>query len=294
MTAGAPTVGFIGLGNQGAPMARALIDAGYDTVLWARRPSSLEPFTGIARIAASPAELAATADLIGVCVTGDDDVIEVASGADGLLAGVTPATTVLIHSTVHPRTCRQLGARFSQCNAHLLDAPVSGGGEAACARRLLVMVGGDHGAFAAAAPVLSAFGDPIVYLGALGSGQLAKLLNNLLFAATMGLVHDTAAVADQLGVDSAALLELLEHASGRSYAAQVYANLHRDLDASSPRVRAIGALLRKDVAIATDVTIGTDHRELLLGAAHQLLATTAGNGSDDLRHSPPHTEFEES
>nr|WP_308218031.1 NAD(P)-dependent oxidoreductase [Mycobacterium paraintracellulare] len=272
MTTAKPIVGFIGLGSQGAPMAQALIDAGYDTVLWARRPQSLEPFADTARIASEPAELAELADVVGICVLNDDDVVEVALRPNGLLAGVTPGTSVLIHSTVHPITCRQLGDRFSERRAHVLDAPVSGGGEAARARRLLVMVGGDHDIYTTVTPVLSAFGDPVVHVGALGSGQLAKLLNNLLFTATLGLAHETAELAAELGVDPTALTNILQHASGRSYAVQMYAGLLGGLRPPSARVRTIAGLLGKDVAIAGDLAENAHGGENLLTAAHRMLA----------------------
>ncbi|MGB9249914.1 MAG: NAD(P)-dependent oxidoreductase [Mycobacterium sp.] len=271
MTAAKPTVGFIGLGSQGAPMAQALIDAGYDTVLWARRQESLEPFADTARIASHPAELAELADVVGICVLNDDDVVEVALRPNGLLAGITPGTTVLIHSTVHPTTCRQLGDRFSERRAHVLDAPVSGGGEAARARRLLVMVGGDRDIYTAVSPVLSAFGDPVVHVGGLGSGQLAKLLNNLLFTATLGLAHETAALAGALGVDATALMSILQHASGRSFALQMYADLLGGLRPPSARVRTIAELLGKDVAIAGELADDAHRGDLLMTAAQRVL-----------------------
>ncbi|KKC06891.1 hypothetical protein WU83_00875 [Mycobacterium nebraskense] len=272
MTVAKPTVGFIGLGSQGAPMAQALIDAGHDTVLWARRPEALEPFANTARIASNPAELAELADVVGICVLNDDDVVEVALRPNGLLAGITAGTTVLIHSTVHPTTCRQLGERFSERRAHVLDAPVSGGGEAARARRLLVMVGGDPDIYTAVAPVLSAFGDPVVHVGALGSGQLAKLLNNLLFTATLGLAHETAELAAELGVNATALMGILQHASGRSFAVQMYAGLLGGLRPPSARVRTIAGLLGKDVAIARDLAENATGGDLLLTVAHRMLA----------------------
>jgi 3-hydroxyisobutyrate dehydrogenase-like beta-hydroxyacid dehydrogenase len=272
MTAAKPTVGFIGLGSQGAPMAQALIDAGHDTVLWARRTESLEPFADTVHVASSPAELAELADVVGICVLKDDDVVEVALRPDGLLAGITPGTAVLIHSTVHPITCQQLGKRFSERRTHLLDAPVSGGGEAARARRLLVMVGGDHGVYTTVAPVLSAFGDPVVHLGALGAGQQAKLLNNLLLTATLGLAHQTAELAGGLGMDAAALMSVLQHASGRSYAVEMYAGLIGGLRPPSARVRTIAELLGKDVVIAREVSEDTQSGDLLLAAAARALA----------------------
>jgi 3-hydroxyisobutyrate dehydrogenase len=109
MTTSPPTVGFIGLGSQGAPMAQAIIDAGYDTVLWARRAETLESFRERARIAETPAALAEQADVIGICVLNDEDVHDVALRRDGVLAGIRPGATLMIHSTTHPATCVDLG-----------------------------------------------------------------------------------------------------------------------------------------------------------------------------------------
>ena len=102
-------VGFIGLGSQGGPMARAIVDAGYETTLWARRPESLEPYADTAaKYADSPAALAAASDIVCLCVVGDDDVRGLAYGDEGLLAGLAPGGTIVIHSTIHPDTCREL------------------------------------------------------------------------------------------------------------------------------------------------------------------------------------------
>ena len=103
-------VGFIGLGSQGGPMAGRIIEAGFSTTLWARRPASLEPFADTAAtVAGSPAELAAASDLVCLCVVGDDDVEEVTTGENGVLAGLKPGGVIAIHSTVHPETCRRSG-----------------------------------------------------------------------------------------------------------------------------------------------------------------------------------------
>ncbi len=105
-------IGFIGLGSQGGPMARRIIEAGYRTTLWARRPETLAAFadTG-ATVAESPAALAAASDLVCVCVVGDADVVEVADGVAGVLAGLASGGVLAIHSTVHPDTCRELAKK---------------------------------------------------------------------------------------------------------------------------------------------------------------------------------------
>src|ERR1700739_1720855 len=102
-------VGFIGLGSQGGPMARRIVERGYPTTLWARRPATLQPFADTpAKVAESPAELAAASDLVCLCVVGDADIEEITRGEDGLLAAMKPGGVIAVHSTVHPDTCREL------------------------------------------------------------------------------------------------------------------------------------------------------------------------------------------
>ncbi len=102
-------VGFIGLGSQGGPMARRIVEGGHELTLWARRPATLEPFADTAaKTAGSPAELAATSDLVCVCVVGDDDVREVLGGDAGVLAGLASGGIIAIHSTIHPDTCTEI------------------------------------------------------------------------------------------------------------------------------------------------------------------------------------------
>ncbi|HUL99412.1 MAG TPA: NAD(P)-binding domain-containing protein, partial [Mycobacterium sp.] len=135
-------VGFIGLGSQGGPMARAIVDAGFDTTLWARRPASLEPYADTAaKTAESPAELGAASDLVCLCVVGDADVEEVVGGDTGVLAGMADGGIIAIHSTVHPDTCRKLAETAGAKGVSVIDAPVSGGAPAVDEKRLLVMTG---------------------------------------------------------------------------------------------------------------------------------------------------------
>src|SRR5207302_4846097 len=120
-------IGFIGLGSQGGPMARRIVEAGYPTTLWARRPASLEPFADTAaKVAGSPAELAAASDLVCLCVVGDTDVEEVAGGENGVLAGINSGGVIAVHSTVHPKTCHQLAKKAGVQDVSVVDAPVSG------------------------------------------------------------------------------------------------------------------------------------------------------------------------
>jgi 3-hydroxyisobutyrate dehydrogenase-like beta-hydroxyacid dehydrogenase len=212
-------VGFIGLGSQGGPMARRIIDAGYPVTLWARRAAALEPFAGTqAKIAGSPAELAAGADLVCVCVVADADVEEVVTGSGGVLGGLRAGGVIAVHSTVHPDTCRRLAAEAAAGNVRLIDAPVSGGGPAAAAGRLLVMAGGDEATVEFCRPVFATYGDPIVHLGPVGAGQVTKLLNNVLFTAHLGAAASLLGLGQALGVDPLRLAGVISHGSGNSFA----------------------------------------------------------------------------
>ncbi|MGH3968029.1 MAG: NAD(P)-dependent oxidoreductase [Mycobacterium sp.] len=241
-------IGFIGLGSQGGPMARRIIDAGYPMTLWARRPASLEPFADTAaKLAGSPAELAAASDLICLCVVGDADVEEV---AEGLLAGARPGSIIAVHSTVHPRTCRQLAEKAAAHGISVIDAPVSGGGLAAAEGRLLVMAGGDADVVQRCRPVFETYADPVVHLGDLGTGQTTKLLNNLLFTANLGTAATALTLGAALGVLPERLTEVISGGSGNSFALGV---LDGDTAGLERLAGLAGALLQKDVRLVADL-----------------------------------------
>lgn len=261
----APRVGFVGLGSQGGPMARRIIEDGFPTTLWARRPESLAPYEG-AEHAADRRALGAASDVLCLCVVGDADVDEVLRGEDGALAGMAPGGIVVIHSTVHPDTCRRLQADYP--HLQVVDAPVSGGGHMATAKQLLVMVGGDDDAVDRCRAVLDTFANPVVHLGGLGAGQAAKVLNNALFSAQLGLVASAYSVADELGVDKDALTTVIANGSGRSYAAGVIAGSGHSL---SVMAQLAGPLLAKDVYILADLS-GPDDPEVVRAATNTINA----------------------
>ena len=244
-------VGFIGLGSQGAPMARRIVDAGFPLGLWARRPQTLEPFADTAAtVARTPAELATNSDVVCICVVNDADVENVVLGDDGVLAGLAAGGVIAIHATVHPETCRRLAASATDRGVDVIDAPVSGGGIAAAEGKLLVMVGGHESVVERVLPVFATYGDPVLHLGPLGSGQLAKLLNNFLFTAQLSVAVETYDFAARLGIDPAAMAQVLGTGSGGSRAAGIVAGSGFDLSG----LRQVAAtLLAKDVCIMFDV-----------------------------------------
>src|SRR6516165_1657445 len=236
------TTGFIGLGSQGGPMAQRMIDAGFPTILWARRAETLEPYKGTAaKFAASIAELGAACEHVGICVVDDAGVT---TTCEALLPAMKPGSRVIIHSTILPETCIALAAKFAERGIELVDAPVSGGGGGAAAGTLTVMVGGNDAAVAAARPVFESFAGLILHLGPVGAGQNAKLVNNTLMAANMALADAALAAGAALNIERAALIELIKVSSGRSFAFDVRARLP---DASAFTHGA--PLLAKDVGL---------------------------------------------
>ncbi|CAN7321688.1 NAD(P)-binding domain-containing protein [Phenylobacterium sp. LjRoot225] len=214
-----PVCGFIGLGSQGAPIARRMIDAGLPVLLWARRPQTLAPFRQTsARIVDSLADLAAGAEHIGLCVIDDAAVLEV---CDQLIPAMRPGGRIVIHSTTLPQTCKAVALQARRYGVSVLEAPVSGGAPAAQAGTLTVMTAGDPELLERARPVLQTFSNRIFHLGDHGAAQTAKLVNNSLLAANLALAHQALTAGEGLGLDRASLLELLQASSGRSFGLEV-------------------------------------------------------------------------
>jgi len=252
-------VGFIGLGSQGGPMARRIVEGGYETTLWARRPASLEPYAdSAAKTAGSPAELAAASDLVCLCVVGDDDVRQVLYGETGVLAGLASGGIVAIHSTVHPDTCREVAEKAAVQGVSVIDAPVSGGGPAVEEGKLLVMVGGEDEIVERCRPVFATYADPIVHLGAVGSGQVTKILNNLLFTANLGSAMSTLELGQSLGVPRDRLCEVLNGGSATSKALSSITVFGGSLEGLAPIA---GALLQKDVRHAASIAANASAAE---------------------------------
>lgn len=243
-------VGFIGLGSQGGPMARRLIESGHSVTLWARRPDAFGSFADLSfDIAQSVADLGARADHVGVCVVDDAGVQEICAE---LIPSMRPGSRLAIHSTVHPNTVISLAQRAADRGVALIDAPVSGGGPAAAARTLTVMCGGDETNIAAARPIFASFAGLIVRVGDVGAGQMAKLINNALMAAHMATAHSAVTASKSLGLDVSAIKAIVKVSSGRSFGFDVYARL------PDPSSFAHGAkLLLKDVKLLSEV-LGAD------------------------------------
>ena len=261
-------VGFVGLGSQGGPMARRIVEAGFPLLLWARRPEAFATYSDTsAELVRDLAELGARSDHVGVCVVDDAGVREVVGA---LLPTMRAGSRIAIHSTIHPSTCIMLAKQAAEREVTLIDAPVSGGGPAAAAGKLTVMVGGDAQAVEAARPVFQTFSGLIAHLGGVGAGQFAKLVNNSLMAANMALADAALGAGAALGLERTALIELVKASSGRSYGFEVRARL--------PDIAMFGhgaKLLAKDVGLLAAVSSSDPGTATLINAAQPFLARIA-------------------
>jgi 3-hydroxyisobutyrate dehydrogenase len=248
-------VGFIGLGQMGSVIARSILASGFEMTVWDIRQSVIEPFLAAgASAAGSAADVAAGCDVVGICVVDDGQLLQVFEGGDGLLAGAGSGTVFVVHSTVSPDLCRALGPRVEEKGAHLVDAPVSRFNSRDPNSKIVVMVGGAEEPVGMAMPVLQAFGDPVLYFGPLGSGLLAKLVNQTLQSANAALGDEALDLGASFGLDVEELGRLLTTGSGRSFGLEL-ALMARKADISAGL-----ALLRKDVGLmaATRKQAGMD------------------------------------
>lgn len=234
-------VGFIGLGDQGGPMARAVAEGGFELHVWARRPASLEAVQGVPHtVSAEPAQLAGVTDILLLCLKDDRDVVDLLDG--GLQQGLRRGGVVVNHGTGEPASNRQLDERLRALGVAFLDAPVSGGRHAAESKTLTTMVGGDEKVFRRIEPVLQSFSAKVARLGPVGAGQTAKLLNNALTMTNLKNAVDVFELATALGLDLGQLQDVVLSSSGGS---RVLAAVGCDISAAiAPHLQ---GLMRKDI-----------------------------------------------
>jgi len=211
-------VGIVGLGIMGSGMAGNLLAAGHQVSVWNRTPSRAERFAAAgAGVCASPAELAARADIILVCVSDTPDVEEVLFGPQGVAEGAAPGSLVVDASTISPEATRGFAARLAAQQVGYLDAPVSGGSEGAAKGTLSVMVGGDAADVERAGPVFEAIGSTVTHVGPVGSGQTCKLVNQILVVVNMLAVSEALLLAQAGGLDLDATIAAVQSGAAGSW-----------------------------------------------------------------------------
>jgi 2-hydroxy-3-oxopropionate reductase len=205
-------IGFIGLGLMGKPMALNLLKQGFSLTVHNRSRAPVDALVAAgAAAASSPAEVAATSEVIITMVPDSPDVRLVLEGAGGVFETIRPGSVIIDMSTIAPAVARELAGKAASRGVAMLDAPVSGGEIGAINASLSVMVGGDPAALERVRPVLNAVGnaDRIVHIGASGAGQVCKACNQICIGGALASVSEAFAIARKAGIDPAKVREAL-------------------------------------------------------------------------------------
>jgi 2-hydroxy-3-oxopropionate reductase len=195
------TVGFIGLGIMGKPMARNLLKAGYPLVVWQRNRQAAELVAAGAESVATARELAGKSRVIITMLPNSPEVKEVLTGPDSVIAGAAPGTTVIDMSSISPVVARELGELCARNRLRFLDAPVSGGEPGAIGASLSIMVGGPERVFNECRELLLSMGQSAVRVGDAGSGNVAKLANQIIVALHLAAMSEAFVLGAKAGVD---------------------------------------------------------------------------------------------
>lgn len=212
-------VAFVGLGVMGYPMATHLADNSHDVVVYNRTASRAESWCAAhcGSSAATPAAAAKSAEIVFVCVGNDDDVREVVLGDDGILQGIATGALIVDHTTASAGIAREIHALAAEENIGFLDAPLSGGQAGAENGQLTIMVGGAENEFARAESVMQSYAKAITHIGAAGSGQLAKMVNQICIAGVVQGLAEGLSFAKKSGLDPELVIDAISKGAAQSW-----------------------------------------------------------------------------
>ena len=279
---GALPVGFLGLGTMGSAMAGHLVSAGHPVSVWNRTASRTEAFReNGAAVGRTPAEVAASADVVVICVSDTPDVEEVLFAPDGAAAGARPGTLVIDCSTIAPSASRSFADRLAASGVAFVDAPVSGGSEGARNATLTIFVGGATEDVERARPILELLGRTITHMGPVGSGQAAKAVNQVMIAGTYLGVAEGILLAIRAGLDPDLVVEALSAGAAQSW---VLSNRSGRMIANDYPLGFRVALHRKDllIGLALGQELGLGLPVAALAAQLEYGLITAGYGDEDM------------
>jgi len=247
-------VGFIGLGNMGAPLAGFVLGAGFPLVVHDLRREAAAPLLERSAVwADSPRDVAAQCDVICTCVPGPPEMQAVTLGERGVREGVKPGSVVIDHTTNAPAIVRDVGVALQARQAHLLDAPLDGGREGALEGQLTLFVGGDEAVLPRVKPVLDTFSKSVVWVGELGAGSITKIVHNALAMSIDLLLAECLTLGAKAGVSVPRLVEAFREgcivSNNMSFTKRLPATLFRGDFAA----RFALALAYKDFRLAGDL-----------------------------------------
>ena len=250
-------IGFIGVGNIGAPIARLLLQAGHALFVHDIRPEAANALRAAgAAWSSSPAALAAECEVVATCLPGPAEMEAVCLGPGDLVARLDPGALYIDHTTNSPELVRRVHTLLAHKGVAMLDAPVSGGMEGAWTRDLLVMVGGEPAAFERARPLLDAVAKRVIYTGGIGTGSIAKIMHNSA-SFTLDLVMAECWTAGvEAGIDAATIVKVFNEAAlGQMMSLKVRLPATWLRGNFDPRFSL--ALARKDLGLAQELARAT-------------------------------------
>ncbi|KAG7500173.1 3-hydroxyisobutyrate dehydrogenase, mitochondrial-like [Solea senegalensis] len=276
-------VGFIGLGNMGTPMAKNLLKNGYPVIATDVFPESCKELQDLnALVVDSPAEVAKKADRIITMLPSSPDVLKVYTGPNGILKNVKKGTLLIDSSTIDPAVSRQMAVAAEKMGAVFMDAPVTGGVGAASLARLTFMVGGLEEEYNAAQELLTCMGANVVYCGQVGTGQAAKICNNMLLAIGMIGTAETMNLGIRLGLDPKLLAKILNMSSGRCWSSDTYnpvPGVMEGVPSANNYQGGFGTtLMAKDLGLAQNTATDTKTSIPLSSLAHQIYRVMCSRG----------------
>ncbi|OCX93986.1 MAG: 3-hydroxyisobutyrate dehydrogenase [Pseudomonas sp. CO183] len=281
-------IGFIGLGNMGAPMAHNLLKAGHQLSVFDLNAAAVENLVGAGALPVdSPTAIAqGNAELIITMLPAAAHVKGVYLGANGLIAHSRAGVMLIDCSTIDPHSAREVAKAAAEHGNPMLDAPVSGGTGGAAAGTLTFMVGGSDADFDHAQPILAAMGKNIVHCGAAGNGQVAKVANNMLLGISMIGVAEAMALGVALGMDAKTLAGVINTSSGRCWSSDTYNPFPGVLD-NVPSSRGYSGgfgsdLMLKDLGLATEAAKQVRQPVILGALAQQLYQSFSAQGHGGL------------
>lgn len=282
-------IGFIGLGNMGAPMARNLIKAGHDLTVFDLSADALAQLRDAgAQVSKSVAEIANSANMevIITMLPASQHVKSVYLNQDGILKSVAKGVLLIDCSTIDPQTAREVAKVAKDQGNPMLDAPVSGGTGGAEAGTLTFMVGGEKEDFDRAQPLLAKMGKNIVHCGGSGNGQVAKVANNMLLGISMIATAEAMSLGVSLGMDPKVLAGIINTSSGRCWSSEIY-NPYPGVVETAPASRGYTGgfgvdLMLKDLGLATEAAKFAKQPVVLGAVAQQLYQLFSSQGSGKL------------
>ena len=280
-------VGFIGLGNMGAPMAMNLVKAGHTLTVFDLNQQAVQSLVGVgAEAAPSPRGAASDVQCVVTMLPTAAHVRSVLTGPEGVLAGLARGATIIDSSTIDPGSVLEFVSLAAANGNAFVDAPVSGGTGGAAAGTLTFMVGGDTQVVEELRPLLSAMGKNIVACGKVSTGQVAKICNNLVLGITMAGVSEAMALGEALGIDPKVLGGIMNSSTGRCWSSDTY-NPFPGVIESAPAGRGYTGgfgtdLMLKDLGLATDVARSARQPVYMGALAQQLYQTMSCKGAGTL------------